>query len=92
MRPASTVSANGRFIAALEHWRTFLRLGHNAFARRLGISHSYWHQLRTGERAVSLHVAERVLAERPDLRHAFSEDLVARRTASAPSKRRGSAA
>jgi hypothetical protein len=85
--PRAADGSGGRFIVAVEHWRRFLRLGHNAFARRLGISHAYWHQLRTGERVVSRQFAERVLAERPDLRHALSEDF-ARRKGGAPSTRR----
>lgn len=40
--------ADRQFLLRLEEWRQALSLGHNAFARHLGISGPYWHQLRTG--------------------------------------------
>src|SRR5687767_3522611 len=78
--PRRSRDKSGRFLTAVEHWRTFLGLGHNAFARRLGISHAYWHQLRTGKRPITLPFAKRVMVERPDLRHVLTDDLLPRVT------------
>lgn len=67
----------------MDWWREHLGLGHNAFARRLTISPTYWHLIRTGKRPLTLRVAERVLVERPDLRYLLGEDILARIKATA---------
>ena len=61
-------SAGSPFTEALEQWRRRLRLGHNAFARYIGISHGYWHQLRTGDKTPSFGLVRRLVAERPALK------------------------
>jgi hypothetical protein len=74
---SSTATPNtGKFLIAVDFWRQSLGLGHNAFARRLGISHTYWHHIRTGQRPVTLHFAQLILVDRPDLCDVLSEDLV----------------
>lgn len=44
------MASDVNFRQRLDAWRDSLGLGHNAFARHLGISGPYWHQIRTGER------------------------------------------
>ena len=65
----------GVFLPAVDWWRRYLGLSHAAFARRLGISPSYWQLLRTGKRPLTLRVVQRILADRRDLRYALSDDL-----------------
>lgn len=70
------------FIDRLEAWRRDLGIGHNAFARHLGISGPYWHQLRTGKRHASRDFVKAVLAAAPapwksDLERAFVAELTA---------------
>ena len=55
-----------RFVDTLDQWRLALGLGHNAFARHLGISHAYWHQLRTSRREPSNALISSVLAKAPE--------------------------
>ena len=89
--PRRSQDRNGRLLTALEHWRTFLGLGHNAFARRLGISHSYWHLIRTGDRPITAQFTQRVLVERPDLHYLLSDHRLPRAKSRTPPTVRGAA-
>ena len=59
----------------LEEWRLQLSLGHNAFARRLGINRATWSLIRRGKRGPSKRVLGIVLRERPDLGYFAQQDL-----------------
>ena len=48
------------------------------FARKLGISESYWSLIKRGERPLTLAVIERALREFPDLAPLFAAELVQR--------------
>lgn len=54
------------FAARLEDWRASLSDGHNAFARRLGISGPYWHQLRTGLRNPGADFMSQAIGKAPE--------------------------
>lgn len=79
---------NSAFVARLDEWRESLGLGHNALARHLGISHPYWHQLRTGQRRPGADLMRRVIASSPEpwqsaLKQARSADMEAADAAAA---------
>ncbi len=57
------------FVERMDDWRKALAMGHEEFARYLGISKQYWWLLRTGRRGLTIGVAQRVLRERPELEH-----------------------
>src|SRR4030095_17059131 len=57
------------FVERRADWRKALGLGHEEFARYLGMSKQYWWLLRTRRRGLTIGVAQRVLRERPELEH-----------------------
>jgi hypothetical protein len=57
------------FVERMDDWRKALGLGHEEFARYLGMSKQYWWLLRTRRRGLTIGVAQRVLRERPELEH-----------------------
>lgn len=54
------------FQARLEAWRVELGIGHNAFARRLGISGPYWHQIKTGQRRITPELMSLAIGRAPE--------------------------
>jgi len=52
-------------IATLEAERIRHKLDHRAFSTLLGIHESYWHRLRTGERAFTLNVLTLLMHKLP---------------------------
>jgi len=63
-------------IAALEAERERRGLDHRAFSTLLGIHESYWHRLRTGERAFNLHTLTLIMQNLPDITPAVTEFIV----------------
>lgn len=57
---------DSQYVERLDAWRQDAGLGHNAFARLLGISHSYWTLLRTGKRQPSRSLVTVTLAKAPE--------------------------
>lgn len=49
------------FVNTLEQWRLALGVGHAAFARRIGVSHAYWAQMRHRRREASRGLISRAI-------------------------------
>lgn len=63
-------------ITALEAERTRRDLDHRGFSTLLGIHESYWHRIRTGERAPNLNILTLVIQKFPDLAPAVTEYIM----------------
>lgn len=64
----------GHFVRGMERWRVEVGVSMNAFADYLGVSRSYYSQVRRGLRPVTMALVKRVLRERPDLAYALPVD------------------
>lgn len=63
-------------IAALETERERRGLNHHAFSTLLGIHDSYWHRLRTGERAFNLNTLTLVMQNLPGVTPEVTDYIV----------------
>src|SRR4029453_14120704 len=57
------------FVERMDDWRKALGLGHEGFARYLGMSKQYWGLLRPRPRGRTIGVRQRGVRERPELEH-----------------------
>jgi transcriptional regulator with XRE-family HTH domain len=75
LTPGPSAGEGSQFVARMRDWQRARGDNDRAFAAHLGISRSYLNHLYKGRRRVSMAIAQRVMAERPEFQLLLADDL-----------------